>query len=705
MKSFPATLIKISAVAAACILLYTVTGFLIVPPILKEVAVQQSTSFLGRAVSIRHVDFNPYVMSFVVRGVRVDDPQGGAVFTVESVFTTFMPLPSLLSHAWMFKEIVLVEPRVNILRNANGTASYEDLLHLKWPRRLLIRFEQVRLVEGAVHFHDESLSRGFSTTINHLTATFKDFSTHPDHANRFSVNAISESGETLSLNGSFSMSPLSSQGEIAVENVLLSKYFPYLEDRFDASIVEGTFAARASYDVDLARDHFRSFVHDVSISARSFKVNESGSTRPLMGFDGLTLSGGQVDLVRRNIKVDSIVITGGTGVLRRLPDDSFNVQHMMRAGRIPSEAEAASSGNWNVSIGEIRQANFAAEVNDVFGREMIRGKQLLFSKPTFQMNPPLISVDEVVLQGGEVVFTDPSVAPPAMMALTHLDIRVGGLSSRNPRLPSVSVHGMIGDGAPLQVFGRASPGGVQGKMDVRGLLRNMSLVPLSPYAAKYLGYEVAAGDLSLDVAFSMEDGKISALSTVKIDRLTFGGRTESKEATPFPVRLAVFLLKDSSGAITLNVPIERTPGETRFQLQKTIIDAVLTPFAKATTFPFAAICGASAGEELGVQEFNSGSTELIPAETAKLDAILKGLVLWPELILDIEGSVDATNDRGDPRLLASARARAVEGYFLLHGSLEPGRIFLIDDLPENVPRNGSRALLTLKDKYRRAGGN
>ena len=661
MKSFPATLIKISAVAAACILLYTVTGFLIVPPILKEVAVQQSTSFLGRAVSIRHVDFNPYVMSFVVRGVRVDDPQGGAVFTVESVFTTFMPLPSLLSHAWMFKEIVLVEPRVNILRNANGTASYEDLLHLKWPRRLLIRFEQVRLVEGAVHFHDESLSRGFSTTINHLTATFKDFSTHPDHANRFSVNAISESGETLSLNGSFSMSPLSSQGEIAVENVLLSKYFPYLEDRFDASIVEGTFAARASYDVDLARDHFRSFVHDVSISARSFKVNESGSTRPLMGFDGLTLSGGQVDLVRRNIKVDSIVITGGTGVLRRLPDDSFNVQHMMRAGRIPSEAEAASSGNWNVSIGEIRLANFAAEVNDVFGREMIRGKQLLFSKPTFQMNPPLISVDEVVLQGGEVVFTDPSVAPPAMMALTHLD--------------------------------------------VRGLLRNMSLVPLSPYAAKYLGYEVAAGDLSLDVAFSMEDGKISALSTVKIDRLTFGGRTESKEATPFPVRLAVFLLKDSSGAITLNVPIERTPGETRFQLQKTIIDAVLTPFAKATTFPFAAICGASAGEELGVQEFNSGSTELIPAETAKLDAILKGLVLWPELILDIEGSVDATNDRGDPRLLASARARAVEGYFLLHGSLEPGRIFLIDDLPENVPRNGSRALLTLKDKYRRAGGN
>jgi outer membrane protein OmpA-like peptidoglycan-associated protein len=106
------------------------------------------------------------------------------------------------------------------------------------------------------------------------------------------------------------------------------------------------------------------------------------------------------------------------------------------------------------------------------------------------------------------------------------------------------------------------------------------------------------------------------------------------------------------------------------------------------------------GDELGFQEFASESAELIPQETGKLNTILQGLKRWPEFMLDIEGSVDVKNDTGDLQLLAANRSRIVKAYLVSEGSLEPDRIFLIENSLANVPRKGSRALLYLSDKYR-----
>jgi len=138
------------------------------------------------------------------------------------------------------------------------------------------------------------------------------------------------------------------------------------------------------------------------------------------------------------------------------------------------------------------------------------------------------------------------------------------------------------------------------------------------------------------------------------------------------------------------------------EFPRTIVDAMLHPFLETTDFPFAVLAAVSGsgGEELGVQEFSPGSAELSPRESGKLDAILQGLESWPELMLDIVGSVDAENDTGDLLLLARERAKTVKAYLLRGGTLEPGRIFIISNTLVNIPKQGSRALLSLKDKYR-----
>jgi hypothetical protein len=267
-------------------------------------------------------------------------------------------------------------------------------------------------------------------------------------------------------------------------------------------------------------------------------------------------------------------------------------------------------------------------------------------------------------------------------------------------LARVAVSARIDDVASLQISGETNPINAQGGTIVRGLLQDFDLTPLSSYAARYLGYGLEEGKLSLDITLLLQRRKLNARSRIKIDRLTLGRKSESKNATKLPVHLAIALLKDSSGSITLNVPIEISLDDPRFEFQKAIIGALLNPFKKAAAFPFT-VFGAQmggGGEELGFQEFSSGSSELIPRESGKLDTILRGLKRWPEIMLDIEGSVDTT-DTGDLQLLAADRARAVKEYLLRPGTLEPDRIFLIDNSLENVPRKGSRALLSLKDSF------
>jgi hypothetical protein len=702
MKLFATKHGKLLAAAAASILLYTAIGFLLFPVILKKVAVQELTRFLGRTVTIRQIDFNPYALSVAVHGFQVEESMGGVILSWDTLYATFAPMSSLLHHAWAFKEAVLLEPYVNILRNAGGSLNLADLLLLDWPKSLRLRFDLLRLVEGNVLFRDAALSSSFSTIIKRLTATVKDFSTSPDHTSSFSVSAVSESGEKFSWNGFFGVHPLSSRGEIVVENVQIGKYYPYMEERFDFAIAEGTLTVRASYDVELARDGVKALLHDGTIAASSLKVCEQGGTAPLFGFAGLALAGAQVDMVRQTIEVASIRISAGSFVLRRLPDNSFNFQHVIKPARGPSVTKAAASSNWNVTVGQISLADFAAEVDHASVRETLGCKELRFSSPTFQTNPTAVSVTEVALRDGELVFTDLSVKPPVRMAMTHLHVGMGGLSSANSRLASLAVNAKIENVAQLQISGETNPFGPQGETNLRGLLRNVNLVPLSPYAAKYLGYELTAGELSLDTALLIRARKINAENKMEIDRLTLGGKTESEDATELPVQVGIALLKDPSGRITLNVPIAGTLDDPEFQLQKAIIEAVLGPIKKTAMFPFAAL-GAQlggGGEELGFQEFSSGSAELVPQEIGKLDTILQGLQRWPEFMLDIEGSVDAENDAGDLKLLAANRAKNVKEYLLRLGTLEPDRIFLIDNPVEKVPRKGSRALLYLKDKYR-----
>ena len=89
--------------------------------------------------------------------------------------------------------------------------------------------------------------------------------------------------------------------------------------------------------------------------------------------------------------------------------------------------------------------------------------------------------------------------------------------------------------------------------------------------------------------YRVEDRKLDAAHHIVIDNLEFGAKTDSKDAAPIPLKLAVALLKDRNGVIDVNLPVTGTLDDPKFRLGPIIWKAVLGLLTKIVTAPFAAL--------------------------------------------------------------------------------------------------------------------
>ena len=113
--------------AVGLLLFYAILGFLILPPIIRVVAVKQLSKQLDREVSIQKVKLNPFVLSCTVRGLLIKDKDGEPFVSWDEVYVNFQ-LSSFFGKAWVFKEISTTRPFIRVQMNKDGTFNFSDLI-------------------------------------------------------------------------------------------------------------------------------------------------------------------------------------------------------------------------------------------------------------------------------------------------------------------------------------------------------------------------------------------------------------------------------------------------------------------------------------------------------------------------------------------------------------------------------------------------
>ena len=102
---------------AVFLVVFSIIGFLILPPIVKSVLLKQLSEKLHREVSIQAVRVNPFMLSLTVRGLEIREPKAQTPFVSFDELYLNLQTMSILRRGIIVKEIKLVKPYIRIVRN------------------------------------------------------------------------------------------------------------------------------------------------------------------------------------------------------------------------------------------------------------------------------------------------------------------------------------------------------------------------------------------------------------------------------------------------------------------------------------------------------------------------------------------------------------------------------------------------------------
>lgn len=275
-------------------------------------------------------------------------------------------------------------------------------------------------------------------------------------------------------------------------------------------------------------------------------------------------------------------------------------------------------------------------------------------RPEFAMHIGGININD-----GSANFADYSLTPNFATAIQQLNGSIGTIDNQTNSLAKVNIKGSIDRYAPVTITGSLKPFDPLQQLDIATSFKHVELTTLTPYSGKFAGYRIQKGRLNLDLHYKITDGKLDASNQLLLEDLQLGERVDSPDAVDLPVRLAIALLKDRKGQISIDLPVQGDLNNPEFKVAPLIWQTVRNLITRAAAAPFNFIAGLVSGDssELNEVVFNPGEWSLSPDAAKGLDTLAKALQDRPQLRLEIEGGSLAALD--GPSL---AEARLAQAY-------------------------------------------
>ncbi|SQG00324.1 outer membrane protein/peptidoglycan-associated (lipo)protein [Paucimonas lemoignei] len=258
-----------------------------------------------------------------------------------------------------------------------------------------------------------------------------------------------------------------------------------------------------------------------------------------------------------------------------------------------------------------------------------------------------IRVGEVNINNGSANFADFSLTPNFGTAIQQLNGRIGTLDNRQSNPATVNIDGKVDRYAPVTIKGSLNPFDPMAALDIATSFKRVELTNLTPYSGKFAGYRIRKGRLNLDLHYLITKGQLKAENKVVVEQLELGEKVDSPDAVDLPLKLAIALLKDTNGKISIELPVTGDLNNPQFSVMPIVWQTLRNLVVRAAAAPFKFIGGLARGggsEDLSSVKFAPGASEL-SAETQKaLDTLSAALKERPTLRLEIEGTSAASSD-------------------------------------------------------------
>ena len=199
----------------------------------------------------------------------------------------------------------------------------------------------------------------------------------------------------------------------------------------------------------------------------------------------------------------------------------------------------------------------------------------------------------------------------------------------------------------MTIKGSLNPFDPMAALDIATSFKRVELTTLTPYSGKFAGYRIRKGRLNLDLHYLITKGQLKAENKVVVEQLQLGEKVDSPDAVDLPLRLAIALLKDTDGKISIELPVSGDLNNPQFSVMPIVWQTLRNLMVRAATAPFKFIGGLVSGggsEDLSSVKFAPGASTLSADTQKALDTLATALKERPALRLEIEGTSAASSD-------------------------------------------------------------
>ncbi|MDD2844627.1 MAG: DUF748 domain-containing protein, partial [Rhodoferax sp.] len=552
-------------------------------------------------------------------------------------------------------QVTLNQPQTRVLRDANGRWMFEDWLKAQPPQKRAatsvavkapaskpwtLAVQQLDVQNGQMGFVDQSGAKPVTINGSAIALQLKNFSSTKGRNFNLNLAARVQHGRNdagrLHWRGSGKLTPLQLQGQLTAQRLPLHALQPYLTDLLNVELLHADASFKGQVNFAEQAGGVRLKVQG-DTSFEDFQANTLPQAQPfvpgedLLNWKALSLRGLALEMApgtATRVDVRETVLSDFYARLILSQSGRFNLQDVLKPAAPPTAAETASGPASAPASAPV--AAPVAEVPDL---------------------PAVVNFGPVSLLGGRVDFSDRFIQPNYSADLTELTGKLSAFSSQAPngvvQLADLELRGRAQGTASLEVLGKINPLAKPLALDITGKVRDLELPPLSPYSARYAGYGIERGKLSVDINYQVQpDGKLSANHKIVLNQLKFGDAVPNARDT-LPVKLAVALLADRHGVIDINLPVSGSLSDPQFRIGPIVFKLIVNLIAKAITAPFSLLASVlgGGGEELSVVNFAPGSASLSPAARAGLDKVGKALLERPALNMTVVGSASLVHER------------------------------------------------------------
>jgi uncharacterized protein involved in outer membrane biogenesis len=499
---------------------------------------------------------------------------------------------------------------------------------------------ELKVAAGRLNWLDESRADTLKLTVEAFDLGMKNIASQGTTPADFSAHMKINGKGDVGLNGKILAAPLKVDLALDVKTLELLPLQPLFAEKLNVTVTRGQLTANGDLQLRQAESGPSAMPNGLAggftgqATLGDFQAVDKLNSTDFLRWKSLYFGAIDVRLNPDSLVIGEIALSDFFSRVIVDAKGQLNLLHIVRRDEAPAEA-VAGPGKESLAAPATPPANSGS------------GKAVApVSTPVADAQPVMpVKIGKITLQAGTVRFTDNFVKPNYSANLKQIGGRVSGLSSAPGSIASLDLRGTYDNIAPLTITAKINPLSSKPYLDLQAEIKGVELTSFTSYAAKYAGYAIDKGKLSLFVKYTIDNDQLTAENRVFLDQLTFGERIDSPDATKLPVTLAVSLLKNRNGEIDLNLPISGSLNDPQFSIGGLVVKVIVNLFVKAATSPFALLGSLfGGGEEMSNVEFDSGRA-LISAESQKrLENLAAALNDRPGLRLEVVGRVDRESD-------------------------------------------------------------